>query len=130
MSEIPGSRVIIDRQMSEALGTVRHAIADGITVEFEETYVPPDESGVSYWGRATVELVGAYLKDDAVAVLALAMDRRFPDQLMKEFCEMLGRRVREELVRRIPDLKWINLEGRFFDSPEELERNAFFQGSG
>jgi hypothetical protein len=42
-----------------------------------------------------------------------------------EFWNMLGQRVQEELVKKIPDLKWSSLEVFFFDSLRELEEAAF-----
>ena len=126
MSEIPDTQTILEAQMSEALSRVRHEIANGLTVKFEETYEPPDESNASYEGRALVELVGAYVREGSIVMLAWIKDRDFPDQVIDEFSKMLWQRVRGELAKRIPDLKWMHLEGCFFDSVEDLERGAFF----
>jgi hypothetical protein len=126
MSEIPDTQAFLEAQMSEALSRVRHEIANGLTVKFEETYEPPDESNVSYGGRALVELVGAYVREGSIVMLAWIKDRNFPDQVIDEFSKMLWQRVRGELAKRIPDLKWMHLEGCFFDSVEDLERGAFF----
>lgn len=126
MSKIPDTQAILEAQMSEALSRVRHEIANGLTVKFEETYEPPDESNVSYSGRALVELVGAYARESSIVILAWIKDRDFPDQVIDEFSKMLWQRVQRELAKRIPDLKWMHLEGCFFDSVEDLERGAFF----
>ena len=126
MSEIPDTQAILEAQMSEALSRVRHEIANGLVIKFEETYEPTDESSVSYGGRALVELVGAYFREGSIVMLVWIKDRDFPDQVIDEFSKMLWQRVRGELAKRIPDLKWMHLEGCFFNSVEDLERGAFF----
>jgi hypothetical protein len=116
--------------MIEALSEVRHEIANGFEVRFEETYEPPHESNVSYWGRALVELVGAYAREGSIVLLAWVKDRDFPDQVVDEFSKMLWQRILVELVKRIPDIKWVRLEGCFFDSVEDLKGGAFFCAGG
>lgn len=44
---------------------------------------------------------------------------------MEELWNKLCERLYEELNKRIPDLRWFNLEVHFLDSIEDLEKAAF-----
>jgi hypothetical protein len=127
MNEVPDAKIVVENQIAEALIKVRQAIANGVLIHFEQTYEPELERGVSYWGKAELELIGAYAKDGTIAVLASVKECDFPERVTEEFWKMLWQRVRDELVKKIPDLKWFSLEAYFFESLEELE-GAAFQG--
>jgi hypothetical protein len=68
LAEIPTTPTIVESQMGEALTRVRRAISDGLVIKFGEDYSDPDEPGVSYWGDAVLELIGAYAKNGTIAV--------------------------------------------------------------
>jgi hypothetical protein len=127
MDENPDGKRVIENQVAEALTKVRQAIAERVTIQFETSYEPP-ETGASFWGKAEIELIGAYAKDGTIVVLSWVKDWQFPEQAMEEFWNMLGQRVQEDLVKKIPDLKWFSLEAYFFDSLEDLEQAAFQGG--
>jgi hypothetical protein len=48
-----------------------------------------------------------------------------PEEAMEELWNKLCERLYEELNKRIPDLRWFNLEVHFLDSIEDLEKAAF-----
>jgi len=128
MHEIPDAKKAVENQVSEALAKVRQAISSSLVVSFEQMYEPKGETGVSYWGEALVELIGAYAKDEKITVLTWVRHWSLPEQAMEEFWGRLTERVYEELVKRIPDLKWASLQAYFFDSLEDLEKAAFYGG--
>lgn len=119
MNEIPDAQIILEGETLDALAKVRQTIANDMTVKFEETYEPPTEIGVSYWGEALVELIGAYVKGSKITLLAWVRHWDFPEQALEEFWNRLTERLYEELTKRIPDLKWSSLEVHFLDSIEE-----------
>jgi hypothetical protein len=123
MNEIPDAEIILEGQTLDVLAKVRKTIADDMTVKFEETYEPP--IGVSYWGEALVELIGAYAKGPKIVVLTWVKHWVFPEQAMEELWNRLAERLHDELSNRIPDLKWSRLEIHFLDSIEDLEKAAF-----
>jgi hypothetical protein len=125
MSEIPDTKIVLVNQMLDTLEKVRQTIANGITVEFEETYEPPTEIGVSYSGDALIELIGAYAIAPKIMVLAWVKHWNFPEQAVDELWNKLCERLYEELNERVPDLRWFNLEVDFLDSIEDLEKVAF-----
>jgi len=128
MTKIPDAKIIVEKQVAEALAKVRQTISNGLEIKFEETYEPPHESRVSYWGKAQLELIGAYAKDGKIAVLVWVKHWNFPERVKEEFWNRLCQRVHDELVKRIPDLKWFTLKAYFFDSLEDLEKAAFQGG--
>ena len=125
MIEIPDAKTIVESQLLQTLAKVRQSVAAGVTLEFEGTYEPPDDTGVSYWGEALVEFIAAYLKGTKIAVLVWVKRWDFPEQAMEELWNQLCQRLYEKLTSRIPDLKWFNLEIRLLDSIEPLEKAAF-----
>jgi hypothetical protein len=124
MIEIPDAKTIVESQLLETLAKVRQTVATGVTVEFGETYEPPLDTGVSYWGEALVELIGAYAKGPKIALLVWVKHWDFHERAMEEFWNMLSQRLYDELTDRIPDLKWSSLEIHFLDSIEPLEKAA------
>jgi hypothetical protein len=127
MNEIPDAEIVIVNQMLDALAKVRETIANGMTVKFEETYEPPTEIGVSYWGQALVELIGAYARASKIMLLAWVKQWDFPEQASEEFWTRIAERLYKELTSSVPDLKWFNLEIRLLDSIEDLEKAAFLR---
>jgi len=125
MIEIPDAKTIVESQLLETLAEVKQQIASGMTVGFKEAYVSPLDRDISYPGEAVVRLFGAYPKVTKIAVLAWVTHLDFPKEVMEELSNKLVQRLYEELNNRIPDLKWVNLEIRFFDSVECLEKAAF-----
>jgi hypothetical protein len=69
MNEMPDAKIVLESQMLDALAKVRQTIATGVTLEFEENFEPPHDTGVSYWGEALVELIGAYVNGARIALL-------------------------------------------------------------
>jgi len=128
MDEIPDAKNIVENQVAEALVKVRQAIASGVLIHFEQTYEPELERGVSYWGEAELELIGAYAKDGKIAVLVWVKESDFPDQVVEEFWSMLWQKVYDELIKKVPDLKFFTLEAYFFDSLRHLEEAALQGG--
>jgi ribosomal protein L29 len=125
MNEIPDAEIILEGQTLDVLAKVRQTIANDMTVKFEETYEPPHESNVSYWGEAFVELIGTYTKGPKIVVLAWVEHWDFAEQAAEDLWNKLTERLYEELTNRIPDLKWYLLEIRLLDSTEGLEKAAF-----
>jgi len=125
MIEIPDAKTIVESQLLETLAKVRQTIATGVTLEFEETYESPHDTGVSYWAEALAELIAAYVKGAGIALLVWVKRWDFPEQAMEELWNKLTERLYEELTNRIPDLKWFSLEIHFLDSIEHLEKAAF-----
>jgi len=72
-----------------------------------------------------VELIGAYVKGQKIAVLAWVKHWVFPEHAEEEFWSRLIERLYAQLTSRIPDLKWVNLEIYFLDAMEPLEKAAF-----
>jgi len=124
MDEMPDAKSLIENQIAEALVKIRQTIAEGALIHFEQTYEPQHEQGVSYWGEAELELIGAYAKDRTIAVLVSVKDCEFPERVMEEFWKMLSQRVYDELVKRIPDLRYVALEAYFYESLSDLEEAA------
>jgi len=124
MDEIPDAKRIVENQIADALAKVRQSISSSTLINFEETYEPPNERGVLYWGKAVLEFIGAYAKDGQIAVLVWVRESEFPDQVIEEFWNMLSQRVYEELIKKVPDLKFFTLEAYFFDSLRDLEEAA------
>jgi hypothetical protein len=125
MNEIPDAEIILEGQTLDALAKVRQTIANDMTVKFEEIYECPNEIGVSYWGQALAELIGAYVKTSKITLLAWGKRCNFPGQAFQEFWDKLTERIYEELTNRVPDLKWSSLEIHFLDSIGNLEKAAF-----
>jgi hypothetical protein len=100
-------------------------VATGVTLEFEENFEPPHDTGVSYWGEALAELIGAYVRGQRIAVPAWVKHWDFPEHALEEFWNRLIEKLYEELTSRIPDLKWFNLEIYFLDTMDPVERAAF-----
>jgi hypothetical protein len=125
MNEIPDAKIVLESQMLDALAKVRQTIATGVTLEFEENFEPPHDTGVSYWGEALAELIGAYVNGARIALLVWVKRWDFPEPVVEELWNQLCQRLYEELASRIPDLKWFNLEIHFLDSIEDLEKAAF-----
>jgi len=125
MDEIQEAKIVVEEQVLETLAKIRQALVSGLTVKFEEAYEPQLDPGVSYWGEALVELIGAYVKGPKIALLVWVKHWDFHERAMEEFWSLLSQRLYEELTNRIPDLKWSSLEIHFLDSIEPLEKAAF-----
>jgi len=126
MDEIPDAKKVVENQVSEALSRVRQIIISESLIDFEKIHEP--EEGVSYWGTAVLELIGAYAKDGKIAVLVWVKESDFPDQVVEEFWNMLRQKVYDELTKKVPDLRFFALEAYFFDSLRDLEEAALQGG--
>ncbi|MCJ7457240.1 hypothetical protein MUP07_10960 [Candidatus Bathyarchaeota archaeon] len=125
MNEIPDTKIVLESQLLDALAKVRQKIATGVTLEFEENFEPPHDTGVSYWGEALAELIGAYVNGARIALLVWVKRWDFHENALEEFWNLLSQRVYEALTHSIPDLKWSSLEIHLLDSIEDFERAAF-----
>jgi hypothetical protein len=125
MNEIPEAKIVVEGQVIETLAKIRQALVSGLTMKFEETYEPQLDPGVSYTGEALVEFIGAYAKGPKIALLVWVKHWDFHERAMEQFWNMLSQRLYQELIKRIPDLKWSSLEVHFLDSIEHLEKAAF-----
>jgi hypothetical protein len=126
MDQIPDAKILVENQITDTLAKIRQAISSGLIIEFEETYEPPHETVVSYWGKALLELIGAYAKDGKIGLIVWVKDLKVHGKVVEEFWGKLSQKVYEELIGRIPDLKWASLEAYLFDSLDDLEKAALY----